>query len=106
MSAIAFLAREANRAKRLVPKKPRRHTLLRISLSICVALICSGALALGAPFTNGSFESPGGAPIRTGLGCNDPFVTGWTNNAATCTGTQVYESSGSDVINAGNGTYY
>lgn len=64
-------------------------------------LLCTG-MAFGAPFTNGSFESPGGDPIRYELGTNDTFVTGWTNNG----GYQIYESSGRDGIPAGDGTYY
>ena len=60
------------------------------------------ATAFGGPFTNGSFELPGGSPIRQALGNNDIFVTGWTNNNAF----QIYESSGQDGISAGAGTYY
>lgn len=76
---------------------------LRISFVI-------GFLSIGgtfaAPFQNGSFEFPGGAPIRQGLGCNDTFVTGWVHNASVCTGFEIYESSNQDGIPAGAGNYY
>lgn len=80
--------------------------MFRQALFIGSLLIAMARLGVSSSFTNGSFESPGGAPIRLALGCNDGTVTGWINNASICTGTQVYESSGSDGINAGNGTYY
>ncbi|MBS0480089.1 MAG: PEPxxWA-CTERM sorting domain-containing protein [Proteobacteria bacterium] len=65
------------------------------------ATLTAGAAQAG-PFINGSFEQPGGAPIRQQLGNNDGFVTGWTNNG----GFQIYESSNQDGIAAGDGNYY
>jgi len=71
------------------------------------------ALAFMAPATghaagliNGSFEQPGGAPIRLGLGDNDTTVTGWTAHDGTQAVSTYYESSGQDGIDAADGTYY
>jgi hypothetical protein len=56
----------------------------------------------GGTFTNGSFEDPGGAPVRCIIDNSSCAVTGWTSAG----GVQVYESSLQDGINAGGGTYY
>jgi hypothetical protein len=79
--------------------------MLRMLVIGSILLVTAGS-GFSSPFTNGSFELPGGAPIRLFLGNNDPFVTGWINNASVITGNQVYESSGQDGIAAGAGTYY
>jgi hypothetical protein len=63
---------------------------------------CVTCGAQAAAFTNGSFELPGGAPIKQQLGDGSAFVTGWVN-----TGTgQYYESDGQDGINASDGDYW
>src|SRR6266446_2972290 len=76
-----------------------------------IRLLAVGLLAIGTawagPFTNGSFESPGGAPIRQQIG-NDPsgfVVTGWQHNVSVTTGFEIYEDN-EDGIAAQNGTYY
>ena len=67
----------------------------------------TATLAFSGTFTNGSFESPGGAPIRNAFGCPDSStVTGWLHDSAGCNGFEIYESSGADGINAADGTYY
>ena len=74
---------------------------MRMFLSLTAAMLVAMP-ATAATFTNGSFEQPGGQPIRRGLVNGDTFVTGWVNNG----GFQIYESSGQDGIAAGDGTYY
>lgn len=74
---------------------------MRVILSL-MATAMVAVPATAATFMNGSFEQPGGAPIRRFLTDGDTFVTGWTNNG----GFQIYESSGQDSIAAGEGAYY
>lgn len=54
-----------------------------------------------APFTNGSFESPGGAGLVL-LGNGSAFVTGWTHGGSN----EGYTASGDFGINAADGTHY
>lgn len=61
-----------------------------------------------ASLTNGSFEQPGGAPIRASIGIvldfpSIPSVPGWTHSG---TGLEIYESSGQSGIPAQDGSYY
>lgn len=72
-----------------------------MGLAAVVMAVIAGPVT-AATFVNGSFEQPGGEPIRRALSDGDTFVTGWVNNG----GFQIYESSGQDVIAAGDGTYY
>ncbi len=55
-----------------------------------------------AGFTNGSFESPGGAPIKQQLAEGETFVTGWISHGAG----NYYESDGQDSLTASNGTHW
>jgi len=71
-------------------------------MRLAVAFLCCVAAMPAAQFTNGSFESPGGDPIRQGLTDGGTFVTGWLNQG----NGQIYESSNQDGILAGDGSYY
>jgi len=68
---------------------------------VLLGALCSSAW--GTAFFNGSFENPGGDPIRQSLVNGDTFVSGWVNNG----GFQVYASANpTDGISAGDGTYW
>ena len=84
------------------------------ALGLAASLFATAANASTNLLTNGSFETPGGAPIRDQIVCDGSCpgqaavaggsdIAGWTYNGV---GFAIYESSGSDVINASNGNYY
>ncbi|HEX7946761.1 MAG TPA: PEPxxWA-CTERM sorting domain-containing protein [Phenylobacterium sp.] len=58
--------------------------------------------AHAAAFTNGSFEGPGGAPIKQELSEGDTFLTGWVSHGAG----NYYESDGQDGITAADGSHW
>jgi hypothetical protein len=78
------------------------HLLIRSVFSAALGAANVGASA--AILVNGSFEDPGGAPIRTGLdnGGQPDLVTGWHDSGSF----DIYESSYQDGIAAGDGDYY
>ena len=84
----------------------RWHNIMSTLTLVAISGFLFSGIAFGASFANGSFESPGGAPIRQWLSYpgnpSSSFVTGWISNG----GFQIYESSGQDGIPAGDGTYY
>ena len=69
------------------------------ALLACVLFVST---AWAAPFSNGSFEQPGGAPIRVIMD-KPGNIPGWVHDGD---GTEVYESSGQDAIDAQDGQYY
>jgi Protein of unknown function (DUF642)/PEP-CTERM motif len=72
-----------------------------------MAMVIAGpTVGRAAGLVNGSFEEPGGAPIRQVLGNGDTIVTGWTAHDGTQAFSTYYESNGEDGINAADGNYY
>src|ERR1700679_1285499 len=80
--------------------------MLRYSALLFAPLLFLPVQAGAAAFQNGSFELPGGGPIRQQLVDGDTFVTGWVNAVNSNNGFDIYESGGEDVIPAGAGDYY
>ena len=73
-----------------------------VLVALVFGLFYSG-LAFGAPFTNGSFESPGGSNTRFYLSsAGDNHVTGWYNLG----GFQIYETQAGDGITPKDGSWY
>ncbi|MBL8174790.1 MAG: DUF642 domain-containing protein, partial [Bryobacterales bacterium] len=66
------------------------------------ALLGFAAFAQAAPFTNGSFESPGGSTTELGVGST--HVTGWVHGVTS--GAEFYTTSNHFSIPAGDGTHY
>lgn len=83
-----------------VPVRLNRKTAF--AASAAALALAFGAQAQAAAFTNGSFESPGGAPIRQSLADGDTLVTGWVNHGLG----QYYESDGQDGVDASDGDYW
>jgi hypothetical protein len=75
----------------------RRTALAAAALGLALATSAQAAV-----FTNGSFELPGGAPIKQELSEGSTFVTGWTSHGAG----NYYESDGQDGLNAVDGDYW
>ncbi len=63
------------------------------------------ALCSAAPFTNGSFESPGGASILF-LGPGSTQVTGWLHGGNNVNSGEFYTQVADFGVAAQNGTYY
>lgn len=75
-----------------------------VGLSGLVALLVTTPSAQAAPFSNGSFESPGcGATCRLQIPNSTPAPTGWQ---ATTEGFQIYQATRTDNIEAQDGQYY
>jgi hypothetical protein len=68
------------------------------------AVVATATLGIASPFTNGDFESPGGAGVNFFLPNGSTFVTGWTHGGND--GGEFYTSSGVWGINAADGTHY
>jgi hypothetical protein len=77
-----------------------KKTLIAVSFGLAFALPTQAARA--AVIVNGSFESPGGAPIRNWVDNTPP--SSWVAGGTTLT--DIYESSGQDAISAQSGDYY
>ncbi|MBS1826257.1 MAG: DUF642 domain-containing protein [Acidobacteria bacterium] len=69
---------------------------------MAAAVLVFASLAQAAPFTNGSFESPGGS--TTVLGVGSTHVTGWIHGVTD--GADYLTVSGHFGIAAGDGNYY
>ena len=82
---------------------PSKKTILKQILVTTVALFGVAALGVAGPFTNGSFESPGGG-TSVFLTNGSTYVTGWTHGGNDLG--EFYTKSGDWGILAGAGTYY
>jgi hypothetical protein len=87
---------QANHTKESSMKK----ALIAASFGLAFALPTQAALA--NVIVNGSFESPAGAPIRSWV--DDTSPSSWVAGGTTYT--DIYESSGADIITAQSGNYY
>jgi Protein of unknown function (DUF642)/PEP-CTERM motif len=65
--------------------------------------LAAAAPASAAILVNGSFESPGGGPVRNALTTN--YMPGWTYSNPTGS-LDIYESDDQDGLTAADGTYY
>lgn len=92
MTARTIAARAA-----LLTGRHAKTVLAATALGLVLALPAHAAI-----LANGSFELPGGAPIKQALSEGSTFVTGWTSHGAG----NYYESDGQDGLDAADGDYW
>ncbi|MEO5922194.1 MAG: PEP-CTERM sorting domain-containing protein [Bryobacteraceae bacterium] len=76
---------------------------------LAALVVITAGFGVAAPFTNGSFESSGGAftPPANVLGNGDTFVTGWVHDGPGALGAGEFYTDGVNWgVVAGQGTYY
>jgi hypothetical protein len=92
-----------------VESKIKSRVLGKVGIAEVFPILCLFiGSAVASPFQNESFELPGGVSNIQLLGCGDTFVTGWINNASSCTGLQEYQQGNAinQNIAAEDGTFH